>query len=158
MRGSAHRYAAPSRGSLTRGTAAEEDGVEQRTDETRRPGAAAEDTGPPSAEERSGSAPDSSDDATETSGPKPSFTPAAPSASASPSGTDTARDLGRGLSTSGNGFGSAPASTGSTGSTGGYRSPASDRSRGGSRNDTGYPADSAYPGPSLDDGYGPPGT
>jgi hypothetical protein len=109
--------------------------VEQRTDETaRRPGVAAEDTGPPT-EDQSGNGPAADDTKADTNGhaagdresgweqpsrpARPSFTPNSPSS-----------------------FGSAP----------GGRPNAGNRSGGD------YPADSAYHGNAVEDGYGPPGT
>ena len=109
--------------------------MEQRTDETaRRPGVAAEDTGPPT-EDQSGHGPAADDTQTDTNGhaagdresgweqpgrpARPSFTPTSPSS-----------------------FGSA----------------AGARSNAGSRSGSEYPADSAYNGNAVEDGYGPPGT
>jgi hypothetical protein len=109
--------------------------VEQRTDQTaRRPGAAAEDTGPPT-DEQSGNAPAADDTKADANGhtagdresgweqpgrpARPSFTPTSPSS-----------------------FGSA---------SGG-------RSNAGNRSGEAYPADSAYNGNAVEDGYGPPGT
>jgi hypothetical protein len=123
--------------------------VEQRTDETaRRPGVAAEDTGPP-ADEQSGNRPAADDTTTDTNGhpagdreagweqparpARPSFTPTSPGS-----------------------FGSAPA--GSPGPAG--PSPARGAGNRGSGNRSGaaYPADSAYNANTVEDGYGPPGT
>jgi Transmembrane domain of unknown function (DUF3566) len=109
--------------------------VEQRTDETaRRPGVAAEDTGPP-ADEQSGNRTAADDTQADVNGhpsgdrdsgweqpsrpARPSFTPTSPSS-----------------------FGSAA----------GGRANADQRSGGE------YPADSAYNGNAVEDGYGPPGT
>ena len=109
--------------------------MEQRTDETaRRPGVAAEDTGPPT-EDQSGNGPAADDAQTDTNGhaagdresgweqpgrpARPSFTPTSPSS-----------------------FGSAPGG----------------RSSKGNRSGGEYPADSAYNGNAVEDGYGPPGT
>ena len=109
--------------------------MEQRTDETaRRPGVAAEDTGPPT-EDQSGNGPAADDTTADTNGhaagdresgweqpgrpARPSFTPTSPSS-----------------------FGSAPGG----------------RSSKGNRSGGEYPADSAYNGNAVEDGYGPPGT
>jgi transmembrane protein DUF3566 len=109
--------------------------VEQRTDETaRRPGVAAEDTGPP-ADEQSGNGSAAEDTKADANGhaagdresgweqpgrpARPSFTPTSPSS-----------------------FGSA----------------AGGRSAAGNRSGDAYPADSAYNGNAVEDGYGPPGT
>ena len=129
--------------------------MEQRTDETaRRPGAAAEDTGPP-ADEPSGQTPAADETKADTNGrtagdrepgweqpvrrDRPSFTPTSPSS-----------------------FGSAPGgSPGSAGSPGGRgsgnRGPGG-RPSSGNRSGAAYPADSAYSGNNVEDGYGPPGT
>jgi hypothetical protein len=131
-------------------TAAEEDGVEQRTDETaRRPGAAAEDTGPP-ADEQSGPAPAADDTTVETNGHpggdrdfgsapaarRPSFTPTPSPGS----------------------FGSAPAGSSASRGSGSGSGNQGGRAGAGGRSSTGYPADTAYNGNTVDDGYGPPGT
>ena len=123
--------------------------MEQRTDETaRRPGAAAEDTGPP-ADEQSGNRPAADDTTADTNGhtagdresgweqparpARPSFTPTSPSS-----------------------FGSAPG--GSPGSAGSSPARGGGNRGSGSRSGAGYPADSAYNGNTVEDGYGPPGT
>jgi hypothetical protein len=118
---------------------AEEDGVEQRTDETRQPGVAAEDTGPPG------------DD-------KPGKAQAADESTASNGRTGGDRESiwdppprgGRGPafpSSSPGSFGSSPADASS--------SPGTPAGGGNGRTGAAYPADSAY---TVDDGYGPPGS
>jgi len=125
--------------------------VEQRTDETaRRPGAAAEDTGPP-ADEQSGPAPAADDTTVETNGHTGGDRDFGPAPAARrPSFTPTS---------SPGSFGSAPAgSSRSRGSGPGNQGNQSSRAGAGGRSSTGYPADSAYNGNTVDDGYGPPGT
>ena len=113
--------------------------MEQRTDETRQPGVAAEDTGPPG------------DD-------KPGKKPAADESTASNGHTGGDRESiwdppprgGRGPafpSSSPGSFGSSSADTGA--------SPGTPAGGGNGRTGAAYPADSAY---TVDDGYGPPGS
>jgi Transmembrane domain of unknown function (DUF3566) len=113
--------------------------VEQRTDETRQPGVAAEDTGPPG------------DD-------KPGKKPAADESTASNGHTGGDRESiwdppprgGRGPafpSSSPGSFGSSSADTGA--------SPGTPAGGGNGKTGAAYPADSAY---TVDDGYGPPGS
>ncbi len=123
--------------------------MEQRTDETaRRPGVAAEDTGPP-AEDQSGNGPAADDTQADTNGhaagdresgweqpsrpARPSFTPTSPSSFGSTSG-------------------------GSPGSAGSSPARGSGNRGSGNRSGAAYPADSAYHGNAVEDGYGPPGT
>jgi hypothetical protein len=120
--------------------------VEQRTDETaRRPGVAAEDTGP-AGDEQSGAPPAAGEATAETDGQpsgrrarRPSFTPKSPgsfgSSSADPAATAD------------------PSGAGGRPGTG----ERSERSGPGGRAGATYPADTAYRGNNVDDGYGPPG-
>jgi len=117
--------------------------VEQRTEETRQPGVAAEDTGPPGDDQpgKKQAADDSAASNGHTGGDRESIWDPPPRGGRGPAFP----------SSSPGSFGSAPA--GSPAETG--ASPGAPASGGNGRASTGYPADSAY---TVDDGYGPPGS
>jgi hypothetical protein len=112
--------------------------VEQRTDETRQPGVAAEDTGPPG-DEKPGKAQAADESAVSnghTGGDRESIWDPPPRGGRGPAS-----------SSSPGSFGSSAADAGS--------SPGTQASGGNGRTGAAYPADSAY---TVDDGYGPPGS
>jgi Transmembrane domain of unknown function (DUF3566) len=113
--------------------------VEQRTDETaRRPGAAAEDTGPPGDKQ-------------------PGTTPAAGETTAETNG-DPAGDREPGWEPQGRrGPSFTPATPGSFGSSSADPPGKSGSSSASGRSSSTYPSGSSYSGNNVDDGYGPPG-
>jgi hypothetical protein len=118
---------------------AKEDGVEQRTEETRQPGVAAEDTGPPG-DEKPGKAQAADESAASnghTGGDRESIWDPPPRGARGPAFPSS--------------------SPGSFGSSSAEASPSSSAQASGSNGRSGaaYPADSAY---TVDDGYGPPGS
>ena len=114
--------------------------MEQRTDETRQPGVAAEDTGPPG-DKKPGKGPAADESAAgngHTGGDRESIWDPPPRGGRGPAFPSS--------SPGSFGSSSAPAETGSSSDT-----PAAGKGRSGAA----YPADSAY---TVDDGYGPPGS